>query len=338
MKIQLTIIAVLLSLKMTFGQEDPFIDGQTMRTIMKDGVDLKTEPNLNSETLLRLPFWAEVRTTLVPRKSTEDMSDTINEIPGVWRLAQYSETVGYIFDGFAVAIDTNVNKEKNFRILIEGSTCGYPNYDPTLLWYGVYRTDKTDSLVRIEINIEKQLIEVEDYYLTTNRSNKQKSVFLIGSIVPLKEHVANYNFLIEDNSYFLFPGQRKEIYYQDGSQTSYRIKSFELYATGTATGIKYHYPVLENYRLHLTNKNILSWNEESNLINQEISKSFNGFFGGSLPRVDWFGDLDGDSIPDILFSTHYGTTAARLTLLLSSGAAEGEFLNKVDDWIIYNCN
>ncbi len=338
MKIQLTIIVIFLSLNMSFGQEDPFEYGQRMRILIKEGSDLKTEPNQSCESLLRLPFWTEVRTAFIPHKSTEATSDTINEIPGVWKLAQYLGTVGYIFDGFAIAIDTNVNKEKNYRILIEGGICGYPNYDPTLFWYGVYRTDKTDSLIRVEINIEKPLtIEQEDFILTTNRSYKQESIVLIGSSVPLKEKVANYYFGDEGNTNYLYPGQRKNIFCNDGSLSSSKNKNFDLFATGTATGIEYHNPVFENYGLHLTNKHIHNWDEESILINQDISKSFDAFFGGCLPHVEWFGDLDGDSMPDILFSTWYGTTSSRLTLLLSSGAAEGEFLKKVDDWMIYNC-
>ncbi len=341
MKIQLTIIAVLLSLNMTFGQEDPCIDGQTMRTIMKDGVDLKTEPNLNSESLLRLPYWTEIQTTWVRSRSFEDMLDTIHGLPGTWRLAKYSESVGYLFDGFAVEVDTNVNTSKDIRIMFEGGACAFPNYDPSLHWYGVYRTGRIDSLISVEIGIEKRSNdELASFYITTNRSSNQYSLFLIGSSIPLTEQVSNHNVQIDKHFPFLYPGQRKEISYRDGTRSANRENSFDLYATANVTGIAHYGAVMENYSLRLTNKHTLNLyrNEADLLVNQDISESFDGFEYELIPRLFWYGDLDNDLKPDLIFLTWYGTSGGRYTLFLSGSADEGEFLKKVDSWRWDNCH
>jgi len=346
MKIQLTIIAVLLILNITFSQEDPFINGQMMRTIMKDGVDIKTEPNLTSETLLRLPFWTEVQTTWVRSRSFEDMLDTIYEVPGIWRLAQYSGTVGYLFDGFAVEVDTNVNTNKDIRIMLEGGACAFPNYDPSLHWYGVYRTGKMDSLISVEIEIEKRLNdELAMFYITTNRSSNQYSLFLIGSSMPLTEQVSNYNIRIDKSYPHLYPGEKTEITYRDGTRTSYRDSSFDLYATANVTGLEYYGPVMEDYSLRLTNMQTLSLysNEADMLVTQDISDGFEVFqyqllTQELLPRLFWYGDLDNDTKPDIIFLTWHGTSGGRYTLFLSSLADEGEFIKKADSWRWSNCH
>jgi len=346
MKFQLTIIALLLSLNITFSQEDPFINGQTMRTIMKDGVDIKTEPNLSSETLLWLPFWTEVQTTWVRSRSFEDMLDTINGLPGIWRLARYSDTVGYLFDGFVVEVDTNVNRFKDFRIIIEGGSCAFPNYDPSLYWYGVYRIGRIDSLIRVEIEIEKRLNdELASFYITTNRLGDQYSLFLIGSSTPLTGQVSNHNVQIDEYFPFLYPGQRKEIGYRDGTRTSYRDSSFDLYATANVTGLEYYGPVMKDYSLRLTNMLTLSLysNEADMLVTQDISDGFEVFqyqllTQELLPRLFWYGDLDNDLKPDLIFLTWYGTSGGRYTLFLSSIANEGEFLKMVDSWSWANCH
>ena len=328
-------------LNITFSQEDPFINRQMMRTIMKDGVDIKTEPNLSSETLLWLPFWTEVQTTWVRSRSFEDMLDTINGLPGIWRLAKYSDTVGYLFDGFAVEVDTNVNRFKDFRIIIEGGSCAFPNYDPSLYWYGVYRIGRIDSLIRVEIEIEKRLNdELASFYITTNRSGDQYSLFLIGSSTPLTEQVSNHNVQIDKYFPFLYPGQRKEIGYRDGTRTSYRESSFDLYATANVTGIAHYGAVMENYSLRLTNKHTLNLyrDEVGLLVNQDISNSFDGFEYELIPRLFWYGDLDNDLKPDLIFLTWYGTSGGRYTLFLSSIANEGEFLKMVDSWRWANCH
>jgi len=341
MKMYLTILMLLLIQYITFCQEDPFKYGQTMRTIIKAGVDLKTEPDLAGTSLLRLPFWTEVQTSWVRNRSEEDLLDTINGITGIWRLAKYSDTIGYLFDGFAVEVDSNVNRFKDYRIMLEGGACALPNYDPSLYWYGVYRNGSIDSLIRVEIEIDKRLNdELASFYITTNRSGDQYSLFLIGSSTPLTEQVSNHKVQIDKNFPFLYPGQIKEIGYRDGTKTSFRESNFDLYVTANVTGITpYGVAVMENYGLWLTNKHTLNLysNEVGNIMNQDISNSFDKFGYELLPRLFWYGDQDNDLKPDLIFLTWYGTSGGRYTLFLSSNANEGEFLKMADSWRWGNC-
>lgn len=339
MKNLITTSLLIFILTVAFGQENEFIHGQTMRIINKEGADIKAEPDISSKSLVSLPFWSEVLTIYI--KGNHVFHDTINNVPGSWKRASYLNTVGYLFDGFGVEVDTNVNRDKKIRIMLEGGQCAFPNYDPSLYWYGIYRTGKTDSLIRVEINIGKRLtIENERFYLTTNRSEKQIARFLIGSSVPMTDEVANYFVQIDESYPYLYPGQLKNILYQDGSKNSYGINDFDLYATGAVNKLELFYPLIENYGLKLSNKRVIYTNKDAEkpLLNQDISDSFGGFWSDVFPRIYWYGDLDNDLKPDIIFLTWDGTSATKYTLFLSSYADEGEFVKKVDRWISNNCN
>lgn len=135
------------------------------------------------------------------------MNDTIDGIRGMWFIARYQGTVGYLFNGFVVEVDTNMCNHKDFRIMIEGNQCAFPNFDTLLNWYGVYRKDHIDSLIKVDIEIFKPQglsSEIYSYVLKTDRTDKQRSVFLIGSSIPLKEKVVNMYTITEDLFPFLY--------------------------------------------------------------------------------------------------------------------------------------
>lgn len=94
---------------------------------------------------------------------------------------------------------------------------------------------------------------------------------------------------------------------------------------------------MENYRLHITNKTILPWNQRDRIINQDISDGFGGFTPSNMPGVFWYGDLDDDQVPDIVFIAVGGEARSALTLFLSAGTDSNELLRQVDSWEYYNC-
>ncbi len=116
------------------------------RVISKNGLKIRSEPNTKSQSLVSVPYWAKVNVCWV-----DQGKDTIDNICGNWRMVEYQNYRGYMFDGYLVSVDSTYENNNDFRIFLEGRHCAYPNYDPDLFWYGIYETETGDSLIKVDI-------------------------------------------------------------------------------------------------------------------------------------------------------------------------------------------
>ncbi len=299
---------------------------QQQRVISKNGLYLRSEPNTESQSLCSVPYWAKISVCWVNQGD-----DTINNVYGNWRMVEYQNIRGYMFDGFLVFTDSIYENTKDFRFFLEGDRCALPNYDPYLYWYGIYKTEIGDSLIKVDITIRKpQINEGLDFdwaiIFETNLSNKRKSKLLIGSKVPLKEKLLNNKSLEESN--FLFPGQEFSLW--GGKNETKLFDYLDLTAIGNVSNNIYG-PQFDSYGLQLVQK-------YNNYKYQDISEFFN--FIGNMPcllNLFWFGDIDADQQVDLIFLS-CGNAMTKFTLLLSSISKNNQFVGKADEWIDGNCN
>lgn len=325
--ILITFLSVIFIQHLGFTQELSCDYGEIqMRIISKTGLELKSGAEEDSITLITVPYWAKVNVCLDIEKA-----DTVNSTFGNWRKVNYNGLNGYMFDGFLTETYTLYETPKDIRIMVEGYLCAALNFDPTLFWYGIYRTKTADSLIKIDIEFNKlniqRMEEMEGGIIMTrtNLSDKMKSMLLIGSNKPLSEKIVSYNNNPID-PHTLYPGQRKTVYTWNSIQRY--GNSLNLNAIGTFKDSQ-HGVVLENYQLRLTNI-------QDNHKTQDISDNFSFKGESGMVRLIWFGDIDDDNKVDLLFSAS-STSENQITLLLSSKAMNDNFVGKADDWTNYNC-
>lgn len=312
----------------TVGQEYSCEEyGQQARVNAKSGLKLRKDPTLNSEVLLSVPYWA-----LVDVCGLAYVSDTIEGIVAGWKKVRFQETEGYMFGGFLVDEDTSHVKPKGYRFMMEGSLCASVNYDPKLNWYGVYRKDSYDTIIKVDVSISgitlsnKEKMGDAVLSVRTNYSDSIFSLFLFGTKEEILESSV-YNYQYEPH--FLYPGQLQSVYSRATRHSKNMFGSWELYALGTVTDFKYC-PLLEDYELVLTE------DRERDKLDQNIYAEI-GFKGECrMSQLFWFGDLDMDMKPDMIFMAA-SNSRADYHLFLSSEALPNEYVHKVDQWTSCNC-
>ncbi len=320
MKNSLLILFILFS---QLGHSDDFscekMDHQE-RIIKKSGLEIKSEPNDTSKTLLKLPYWTKVDACMAIERR-----DTINGTFGTWIKVKYGTISGFMFNGFLVRTYEEYEKPKDIRLMSEGELCSFPNFDPTLNWYGLYKTESGDSLINVEIEISKESLDQRSdwgrgtIFIKTNISERIVAWLLIGSKQPLTEKIVSYN-NIGMNPLFLFPGQSQSIgIYLSTYRTTNNI---DLNAIGTVSDFK-NEPVYENYQLRLTDN-------RNNYKTQNISKD-------KEDQLVWYGDLDNDKKPDFILQAYYNNSS-KTTLFLSSTAKNEDIVEEVDNWSCGYCN
>jgi len=331
MKRIITITIAIFLFEVGFPQEiDCNMMAYQIQIISRSGGELKVSPDNSSKTLIKVPYWSVVNGCLNYRRK-----DTINGTYGYWERVKYNGIEGFMFDGSFIRIDTSYAKLKKFRIMSEGFLCAPVNFDPRLNWYGIYKTHDGDSLEKVEIDIRKLNQSDDDHsglddgtiVIKTNISKTRRSLLLIGSEQELKEGFVRFGELSEFHS--LYPGQTCDvgITEKNGRAINF-LNGLKLNAIGTVEDIQFC-PVLVNYRLRLTDI-------RNNYKTQDITDDFKIKGECGMPELFWYGDLDGDRRPDLIF-TAGSTTTCQITLFLSCIADNDNFVKKADQWDSYNC-
>lgn len=296
------------------------------RVISKNGLFIRSEPNIKSQSLFSVPFWGIVDVCWV-----EQGYDTINNIGGQWRKVKYQNVTGYMFDGYLTYSDSTVEKQKEFRFMREGFICSLANFDPELNWYGLFETKSGDSLIKVDVvirkpNLDDHLELPTSIICETNLSHSIKSKFLIGARNPLREGMVNCQSLEE--SIFLYPGQTHSLF--GGRNEEVFFNSIKIGAIGNVIE-NIQVPRIENYGLQLVDP-------YNGYKSQDITEFFT-YQGNYLNKqnIYWYGDIDGDKSVDIVF-LFFGNELASFTMLLSSISNNDQFVIKVDEWIDGYCN
>lgn len=229
-----------------------------------------------------------------------------------------------------------VGQTSDFQLLLETeNNCAEFDYDLSnnLNWYGVFQTDTGDYLIEIELTI----LEYNSSMDITNKSiagkyifwtsKKEKSKFLIGTTRIFEEHkVSHHDDYFFNHTNVLYPGQQKTVYTINNLPER---KSYELNAIGCVMEIGYC-PNFQNYKLRLSDKND-EWKSQD--LTNDIS------YKGECGLIDlrWFGDIDFDGLPDLLFSSS-STKRNQMNLFISSEASKDNFVKLVSIFELGNCH
>jgi hypothetical protein len=316
------------------AQESSCVDSEfRARVIAKSGLNLRSEPHRNAKTLRSLPYWGEIK--LCPEKVSFQFRDTIDGFVGFWRLLEYQGTEGYAFDAFLLHVghyDTLHIATKDYRFSMEFGNCSDINFDPNLHWFGVYRMDGFDTIMPVNIEVVNPNARIvrgyddgNDWVLRTQYSDSMNALFLIGFKNPVaaaSEHRGQHELS------WLYPGQIQHVNTRNAKRVNGK-HSFELIAAGTVKKVQYC-PELENYRMFITD-------DRYNGHEQDMLPYLKHLGECGMPMLYWFGDIDGDSRPDMVFQAG-SNYMVEYTLFLSSLSTGSNYVGKADQWASGNCH
>jgi len=150
MKYLLTILIITLSLCLK-AQQIEYVKA-------KNGLNLRAEPNLNSNKLGKLDFGAPV--TLLDRTETQlSVEDQGSTIRGNWVKVKYESIIGFVFDGYL----TSGFKENSYSVDFDGIqlVMDINNWDEDGNDSKIH-TDTAIIIVELEGNAERKLIKINN--------------------------------------------------------------------------------------------------------------------------------------------------------------------------------
>jgi hypothetical protein len=201
--------------------------------------------------------------------------------------------------------------------------------DPGKIWYAVHRNNSNFEISRAEIQVVKSKYSLSDQLeFDIVAEGKQEIAFLISS-----EKRLDTNWRVEIPVDFfirqpkrLFPGQQVELY---AYQPVPDIHNTIVFATGAAVDVG-QCPVLENYKIKVTGE------MGDRLITQDLTPDFSYMGQCGQPEIYWFGDLNRDLYPDIVFVS-MGDEGTLFTLFLSDESNPTVLYRKADEWFNISC-
>ncbi len=220
-----------------------------------------------------------------------------------------------------------------YHILIEtDNNCNFEplNLEDDLIWYGIYKSDSGEYIQRISVTFDERPLDsttyvsmVGEHFFWTDKT--EKSEWIIGTKSPIEPHKVSRHGYPRSSFGFFYPGQTKTVY------TINRLpqrKSYELNAIGTVSEMG-RCPDFKDYTLRLSDK-YDKWKS------QNLSKDIDFMGECNMVELIWFGDIDFDGSPDLLFS---GSSNSRnqYNLFLSSEAEDNEFVKLVARFELGNC-
>ena len=238
--------------------------------------------------------------------------------------------------GFKVAVPecnatsfkcSSITEDLGYSLLYEGESCCQTRFDSSLNWYGIYETAIGDSLIQVQMFHDT--VTGYDGHLWnkiyTDQSRVRQAKYLLGSKFALREKLLNAGTNSFPHRGFLFPGQRANVY--SILRPGISGDCVTLIATGNVKSIGYC-PELENYRIMISNTQTYE-------IIQDLTSEFNFNSECGMIELVWFGDIDADQKPDMIFSESNNSGGLE-TLFLTSVAEKGTYIKKVT--AAYGCD
>jgi hypothetical protein len=304
--------------------------------VARSGIFIRDSTTINSKSLCSVKFGEMVQ--LMYEVKTED---TVDGMKGNWIKVKYNMCTGYVFDNYlGNFIKQDEKFPKNYPQYFKlNPSCGDEQYfNSDFYWYGVFDTGEkfSISLVTVEFSVKKEnwTNKEEDSYLKVDITNAKKPIFIIG----FPEAHPNYEIgktefmtsqsLLKDtcNAYQIYPGQRFNISNASANPAdSYYLGSYgnvvdENKALSTSHPIP---PYIKDYKIKIFQTK--NGKIKAKDLLEDVEKPV---IHENLPSIKFIGDLNYDSVPDILFSYLTGYSSSN-TYLFMSGYSENEILTKV---------
>lgn len=347
---------------LAFAQSPCPLDVQ-YQVLAPSGLRMRAEPDLKAKPVAAVP-----KDSLVWGCSDVFGDLQVEGISGHWRKVSYHGQEGYMFDGFLKTVtykkETPVEElardektepariaekpeetEKPREVIKPlGSTeikmqiatealnyCGdIAVLDPGLKWYGIYHNPETQRYSLKPVDLEIVLSQYKlgnEMEFDIRTGNETPALFLIGAnraltageVVELRDSYWQYNPRI------LFPGQRLEVYPDLPGKGPNNIQITAVGSVEEAGDC----PELKDYRIQVTGKQgVLN-------IKQDITGGFTYLGKCGIPEVHWFGDLNQDGRPDVVFISP-GEEKNVYTLFLSTDKADA-LLERSAVWTLKKC-
>jgi hypothetical protein len=261
--------------------------------------------------------------------------DVLNGMKGNWVKIKYNTYTGYVFDAY---LGNFIKRDKNFpenypQYFRLDASCGEERYfNSDFYWYGIF--DNGDvfkvALVTLEFSVKSENWndEMYDQYLKIEINAAEKPMFLIG----LPDSVPNNSIrkvdFMASQSRQIYPGQSFHVSYTSNTQDD----AYYLASYGNVENVEYRqsteyfirpFMTIKDYKIKLVHFKNGAVKEKDILNDVE-----HPVIHESMPNISFVGDLNFDSVPDIVFSYMTGHASAS-TYLFMSGYSNREILTKV---------
>ncbi len=287
--------------------------GQELRcsVIAPSGMNVRAEPSLSAKVVDR------VYKDSVVYVFAETFGElTYESVPGYWRRLSRSNVQGYIWDGYLDIIETigvqnnNVkndsiyqkaekksdmtesrrndspSKERLVLLLETYNHCGDVSHiNPNAFWYALIPDKEQVNVEAVELSVNlsrSRLSSSMEFDIQTD--NEKRSLFIIGSetALDIPSVFKNLELELRAGGRQVLPGQR-------------RMLSDDVYlsAIGNVREISDECPIIDEYRL-----TIHAFGNKQNVLSL-----FEDMGDCGVPELYWFGDLNGDGVPSMIFVT-----------------------------------
>ncbi len=303
----------------------PAKTGRPQRSVVIDlrGLKLRSGPSFRDKVVATIPFAETVR-SVVPSRSDStpnnrlEMAWSPDSIPGFWQEIRWRGKSGYAFNAF-LAPGILEMKEDYYLLMEDRGNCwfdAYPSVDYN--FYAVFA--HTDSLHRMLRRVKPVFYSHRGGQadgVAVRSGAQEPAQFLIVSKTPLAEGPFRWQKVDKP----LFERRR------DSLSGPISIHSSELPLSDL---------VLEGSRVASPDGPML----EVLLRDKKTARTqalFRTSEYAALPRLLWFGDLDGDALTDFMLSYGGKDRSTVYALFLSRGATEGLLVRPAVTYTVLSC-
>ena len=277
-------------------------------------------------------------------KDPKKMDSVMAYLTEVARVNGYEDLVGPVATDSAFNAKPNIAKateeqpevEKtepslDFKFLRETyNYCGdIKEIDPGKPWYAVYREGDKFVLKRVELQVLMSKYSLSNSLEFDIKTEPElHSLFLISPSRLLQPDW----FVVEPEEFFdanprtLFPGQLVEIY---GKIPQADYHNIQLFATGSVISVG-ACPEMKDYKIKATGE------MNGKLIQQDLTPLFSTLGDCGIPEIFWFGDLNEDEYPDVIFLSK-ANNGFTFTVLISDMNDTNALYRKTHEWFNLNC-
>lgn len=261
---------------------------------------------------------------------TQEITDEGKKITGEWVGVKLKNKTVYVFDAFLKEPKKKIIEPYSTNPIDEAMLIGYiippgsyhndeiPNKITTKDWMGIFKNNGTYSIEKTGVNISKHhdpIVDKEDQKTGKEiKATNPKNCYLL---------INNISYLTERNIDTVLTKPLK-VYPTKSYTFTFNNIDYTLLAEAKNkqnTNNTGDYVDFENYKLFLEK------NENGTKTTQLLL--LEKLFNDKMTEILFIGDIDGDTIPDLLINTsnHYNTSVP--TLYLSKEAHKGKILKIV---------
>lgn len=281
---------------------------------------IRAEPNLSSKKLGMVAMGQLVKIV----KNSVGKRTMINGIYAYWAEVEYRGIRGFMYEGFLDRDKISITNEKwrgNYLLLMEGELGGL-EYSPGLDWHGIYSRVDGEYLEQVEVNLEYKINQEMDDNIFVSTNKEERSRILIGTNENLEIGKVGLPMdfftgaTVFSDSYFLTP-----VFNDDGSvNANYAIHASDGFVLSTC--------YVENYTLSFCEKP----SNEKPKCHQTFKDIVRRVGECNIPKIEWFGDLNGDNLPDFIFSRYVNLYLCYVVYFSKKNGVKVEF-EKIGQYI-----